>query len=202
MNPFGTVAIPLADGNNGYATDVMMSFPTWGSNNFGSAGASWNAINSQMTGQVDPLIDASRDQNIIVAWGGTNDIYTLGTDPTTLYNAQKANLQTQKDISGVKVVVLSMLPRGTSAPDEADRITFNGLLQADFNVATSDPNVWLPAPGVTYADVLVDVGRDPLIGLPGSQNNLSFYLNDKIHLRDHGYRFVANHVINAIASIP
>lgn len=32
---------------------------------------------------------------------------------------------------------------------------------ADFQVATANPRVWLPNPGITYGHVFMDIGADP-----------------------------------------
>jgi lysophospholipase L1-like esterase len=91
-----------------------------------------------------------------------------------------------------------MLPR---TGFETQRASLNALLRADFNVATSDPNVWLPAPGITYADVLIDVGNDANIGQAGQNTSLTYYDADQLHLNNTGYGVVAGYAVTAIRLI-
>lgn len=137
-----------------------------------------------------------------IIWGGTNDTY-LGTSPATTYANIKAYAQARKTAHPeMRVIILTILPRsdsGVSASFESDRQTINASLLADFPTATTQTNIWT---GASYADYLVDVGSDATIGVAGAELNTTYYVGDKVHLKNAGYAIVAQYVANAIGLFP
>lgn len=151
---------------------------------------------------VDPFYNASHPANVVVLWGGTNDLANGSSPPTPA--SVVANMRTfgaARHAVGWKVVILDILPRtADNAAFETNRQAVRAELLGDFTVATADPNIWLPGPGVTYADVFVDLAGTT-IGQPGA-NVTGPYDADHIHLVSGGYEFVAAYVARAIRLIP
>lgn len=134
------------------------------------------------TEEVDGLYDPAR-LGLIVVWEGTNDLY-FGASPNDAYEHLVTYCQDRKD-RGWRVIVLTLLPRsgrGTPPTFEADRQTVNAMLR------TSWPQ---------FADVLVDVAADPVIG-PARQEVDTTYYADRVHLTTAGNRLVAEYVADAV----
>jgi hypothetical protein len=130
---------------------------------------------------VDPLYDAQLGQNVVVVWGGTNDMRHWGHSPDVVYSRLREYCLGRRQ-TGYTVVVLTILPRsdGSYPLDlEVDRQTLNGKIRA----------TW---PG--FADAIVDIGSDQLIGRPGSEVNARFFSGDRVHLNDLGLSVVAGRV--------
>lgn len=130
---------------------------------------------------VDPLYDADLGQNVVVVWGGTNDMRWWAHTPAVVYSRLREYCLGRRQ-TGYTVVVLTLLPRsdGIYPPNfEADRLALNSKIRA----------TW---PG--FADAIVDVGSDPLIGQQGNEVNTRFFSGDRVHLNDLGLSVVAGRV--------
>lgn len=140
---------------------------------------------------IDPYLTAARF-GVLAVWAGTNDIGTTvylvnGGDPITTFDNMKAYCRAAKARHpGLKIIIASLTPRndaGMFPGFEARRQVYNGLLRADFSVASGfGARIYAPtSASVDYADILVDIGDDPLMGQAGDENNLTYYLADLIH---------------------
>ncbi len=135
-------------------------------------------------------------KNVYIVWAGTNDIYVSAATAAATYTAMK-NHCTAAKAAGFTVVAVNCMPRSTSSPLEAIRITFNSSLVGDFG---SSPSTNIRT-GAAYADYLIDIGSDANLGLPGSQNSLTYFNSDKIHLTDAGYAIVAGYAQTVLGLI-
>lgn len=138
--------------------------------------------------QVLPLLVANSGiaKKVGVFWGGTNDV-AAGVAPNAVHNKFLTYISNIRAVApGLPYVVLTMLPRQADATVEANRLTYNTVIR---NGAAAN----------NY--VVADVGSDPDIGAPGSQNNGTYY-NDTIHLTSAGNQVVAEKwVIPAVNSL-
>jgi lysophospholipase L1-like esterase len=153
--------------------------------NFGVSGQTCTQMAADAATQVDPFFDAGHDRNVLVVWGGTNDMTLVASNPTAPFNALKSYCLARRAV-GWKVVVLTCLPRGTAGQFETDRQAFNAAILGD----------------ASFYDALADVGTNATIGEPGDQNNTTYYFGDKIHLTKAGHAIVAPMVAAAIDSLP
>ena len=131
--------------------------------------------------KVDPLYDIHLGQNVVVVWGGTNDMRHWLHTPEVVYSQLRQYCLERKK-RGFTVVAMTLLPRsdGTYPPGfEANRQAVNMKIRA----------TW---PG--FADAFVDVGADPLIGRPGCEVNRKFFSGDRVHLNNSGLAVVAGQV--------
>lgn len=192
-----TLGAGSTSGNSYPSQTVNQLLPQpWGMVNLGVGGQSLGSMVTNAAANVDPKYNPINDYTIvIVLWGGTNDLGTGSRTPAQVF----ADLQTYgnaRQAVGWKVVILSLLPRSATSPTfEADRQTLKGLLLGDFTVPTGFTNIWT---GGSYADALVDLASDSVIGLPGSQSNLTYFNADQVHLTDAGYAIVAGYVKDAV----
>lgn len=102
---------------------------------------------------------------IAFVWLGTNDIAGGATGAAT-YTQLLGLVSDLRGVGFAKIPVGTMLPRGTDAAVETQRIDFNSRVNT----------------GSANFDGIADFGADATIGLPGSQNNTTYYNGDKIHL--------------------
>lgn len=132
-------------------------------------------------------------------WIGTNDLHAELKSGTDLVADYKTYMAGRKTAGAQNLIVCTLLPAsdtGIPASFETERQAFNASLRADFSVATSDARVWLPGPGITYANVLADYAADSRIGDAGDELNTTYYY-DKLHMVDAGYAIIAE--INQLA---
>lgn len=152
---------------------------------------------------VTACYDPVKIKNILIGWEISNELY-FGLTAAAAY----ANWVTYCELgkaAGFQVIMLSVLPRsgvGTQPDFEAKRQAANTLLRADFNVVTASPRVFGPAPGITYADLFVDVAANPLIGDAGDELDTTYYSTDQVHLIVAGCTEIAVDVNNAIGLLP
>lgn len=145
---------------------------------------------------VDTLYSVGASRTTLVVWGGTNDLY-FGADAATTYSRIVSYCNARK-AAGWRVAVLTILPRtqsGIPAGFETERAALNALLRADAPTATAYSKI---TTGASYADFLVDVADDSLIGDAGDELNTTYYSSDKVHLVNAGYAIIASYVKNAL----
>lgn len=129
--------------------------------------------------QIDPY--GFRQRDVVVLWGGTNDIAAAASLATV-----ETRLQTLAEAiraAGAKVVVLTCIARSNhDAAEETVR---------------TDYNTWIRANWTTFADKLVDVANEPEFDAQADTSNLTYY-GDGVHLTDAGYAIIAAKVYAAI----
>lgn len=148
----------------------------WEMLNHGVGGQTTTQMTTDGVAQIDPLIDATLDANVLVATEITNDIVG-GSDGATAYNNMVAYLTARK-AAGWTVIFTTCLPRNRADPFEANRAACNTALRADFNVATANALVKGPKAGVTYADLMVDWALDTRLD---DYTDTTYYWTDGVH---------------------
>jgi lysophospholipase L1-like esterase len=135
-------------------------------------------MNNDAETQIDALYSASYNDNILAAWGGTNDIQ-FGLSAAVAY-ARYRDYCLRRKAKGFKVIAFTVLPRsdgGGIAGVETRRTALNTLIRAHY---------------LEFADALADVAADSRIGDSGDELNLTYYQTDKVHLSDAGYQIIAD----------
>lgn len=170
-----------------YVTKVMRSLG--GAYSFGDLavdGQQLPAMTTNAPSTIDPKYSAARAKNIVIVWGGTNDIKLGGVTGATAYSRLQTYCAARRS-AGWKVVVLTLLPREAGASGfETERQSFN----------TSVRTNW-----ATFADALADVGNDATIGPNNADASTTYYQTDRIHLTEAGYRIVAPLVKTALLTL-
>lgn len=157
---------------------------TYKTSNLGTSAQTITLMIADAATQVDPLRDTTMVKDVVIAWGGTNDMTNVPSNPTAAFNSLKSYCQARKT-AGFKVIVLTCLPRGAVAQFETDRISFNSQIRAD----------------TSFYDAIADVGANATIGVAGSQTNATYYNADQLHLTSAGYLIVAGLVQTAIGTL-
>ena len=120
--------------------------------------------------------------NILVFWGGTNDIAVDKVNGDSTYQRIKSYLDDRRSL-GWKIIVLTITRRSDfSGIKEAARQAANRRILANCN---------------SIADACIDVAAEPLLANPGD----SRYFRDGIHLTDEGYKIVAEAVKPAVIKL-
>ena len=182
-----------ADGGYDYPSQVQRQYNGITTvKNFGVPSQTLQAMLTTALTRIDPEYQASRPENILTIWGGTNDLYFGSgneSDITNTYNNLVSYVNDRKTI-GYKVIVNTILPRsGYATPDtyfEAHRQAYNTLIR----------NNWK-----TFADAIADVASDSRIGDFGDELDHTSYSTDKVHMSNTGYGIVANYAVAAIKQI-
>ena len=136
--------------------------------------------------QIDVLYDAARSRNVLVIWGGENDLYGGASAADTI--TALSGSCTARRAAGWKVVVLTLLPcsyTDTPAGYEAARQAVNTSIRANW---------------ATYADRIADIAANTTIGDAGDEENTTYYA-DRLHMTAAGYAIVAGIVKTAIESL-
>lgn len=173
-------------GGNDYPSQVM---DTLGESDFDSTNV---AVSGQTTAsmeldaivQVDWLLGEERDHNILVLWGGTNDLHAAA-DATTTYD-RIVTYATNRRNAGYTVVVNTLLPRDNSEDAfEEYRQSVNQRIRDNWE---------------DFADRLSDIASDSRIGDEADIANATYY-SDSVHMTNAGYAIVAEYVTRQIQSI-
>lgn len=154
------------------------------STNIGVASEKIETMVTNAPNIVDITYASYRDDNFVLIWGGTNDLY-FEADDTTVYDYIVSYAEARKN-EGFKVAVFTILPRSAgSMPEnfETYRLSVNTMLRANWEA---------------FADALVDVAGDSRIGDSGDELDTTYYSGDKVHLNNTGYGIVASLAETAI----
>jgi lysophospholipase L1-like esterase len=156
--------------------------------NFGIGGQKLYTMLENAPTKVDPLYDAALGRNVCVIWGGTNDIRWWGHKPPAVYQHLRDYCLGRR-VKGFTVVVLTLLPRTDGDYPEL------------FETYRQDVNRRIRQGWVGFADALIDVGADPLIGSAGCEVDLRFFSPDRVHLNNNGLALVAGRVLKLLERV-
>ncbi len=164
----------------GQAMTVLVATSAW--QNLGQ-----NSLTTvQMQAQAPELVDAQWNPAappIVVAWEGTNDIFT-GATAVEAFDHLAAYCADRRAV-GFPVVLLSVLP------------LINGSVP-DFNARRTETNAMLRARWGEFATRFADVGNAPELQDPSDR---TVYGSDSTHLTDRGYSVVARIVSIELAAL-
>jgi len=150
---------------------------------YGVGGADQDDFDATAPLDVDGAFNANQD-NVLVLQSGSNDIYVNGTSAAALL-AQVKNYCLQRKSLGYKIVVLTVLPRGSDSNANLIRLAFNALVVAE--------------PLGVFWDAVADIAALPELQ-NGAQNSTTYYNADTIHLNDAGHSLVTPTIEVAVTS--
>lgn len=170
--PYGGILKDRFNGKGATLTDDAIS------------GGTVTGTMTQGISRIAKAYDKNTDQNIIVLWGGTNDLYYGGNAEKT-YEGIKNLTQKYKE-QGWKVIVATAIQRGDAneATEDGERVKLNNLIR-------QSTGLW---------DKTVDLASLPefLDTNNAVQNNTSIYMPDKTHLTAKGSGLIADQIEKAI----
>lgn len=170
-----TVYLPLASATAVTITNVCVP------------GASTPQLAANAPTRVDTKLQSSAI-NVLVFWEGTNDLY-YGATPEVAYANLKTYLLARR-AAGWKVAVLTLLPRWSAG------------VPSDFEASRQYVNYMLRRYWLDYADALIDVGADSIMGQPDTIWNAQWYqAYDNTHLAEAGSHRIGRIVAEQIQAL-
>jgi lysophospholipase L1-like esterase len=119
-------------------------------------------------------------RSLVIAMEVRNDLQLGASDSTALSNI-KTYCQNLKD-NGFDVILINQPPSTggtpvgrTQAQMEISRQWVRSQILADFPTATGQSLVYLPNTGITYADLVCDIGGDSIMGDVANCASLTYY---------------------------
>lgn len=167
----------------------------------GTSGITTPSLTAEFSTYMQPAVRSYYTNQILFIWELTNDFATNGNDVTLTYNNLVAYCNQARAAGVKKIVVGTMLPRGSVGANNAlrqndadlyDNATLNGKIRNNY---------------LSFADGIADAASDPIMGIysngvPGvGERNTTYYLGDQLHPTTTGYNYLAdNYVYPAINS--
>jgi len=155
--------------------------------NLGIYGQDVSAMLAKATTAVDPLFDPNK-ANVCSVFGGTNDIYHSTANTAAVIYANLVAYGQGRRAAGFKVIAYTVTPRsnaGTPVDFETRRQALNALIVAGWS---------------SFADALVDIGNDPIMGPAGAETNTTYYA-DLVHPTNAGHARIAGLLLAALARL-
>ena len=171
-----------------YPSQVMRGLPgtiKW--RNLGKGGRRVEDMLKTADARVDPLFDPRVGRNVVVIWGGSNDLALMDHEPSVVYQNIRSYCM-GREHRGFAVLVLTLLPR-------SDRFG------KGFEVRREAVNRMLRAHWPEFANGLVDVAADPHIGPAGAERDHHYYVPGHVHLNNQGLAVVAGHVVAGLLQL-
>ena len=113
-------------------------------------------------------------------WELTNDLNVGQTPAQALVNLKA--YCTQAKAIGLKVYILTCIPRNPSSLSDANRVALNGLIMAD----------------TSFCDGVIDVTLMTEFSLSTSYLNTTFYNADGVHLTTAGYNLIGQRILDSV----
>jgi lysophospholipase L1-like esterase len=156
--------------------------------NFGVAGDQVAQISARATSSVIPIYSPTKGKNIVVIWGGTNDLQNTSTSGADIAIAYGNVSQTLRN-AGFKTIICTEIDRASSG------------LRSDYNTRKDALNAYHLANWTNYADRIVNFANQPLLTNPGAATNTTYFDPDFLHIRDAGYQLISNEIVIQVNSI-
>jgi lysophospholipase L1-like esterase len=172
-----------------YPSQVMRTFASGTSwYNLGIGGLRIKDILDMAPTRVDRRFNSRLGRNVVVVWAGTNDLALWNHMASAVYKRLQQYCEERRQ-QGFTVLVLTMIPRN-------DKLCLPGFEERRQSVNRKLRECWSG-----FADGLVDVAADPLIGTPGCESDLRYWVKGGVHLTNNGLGLVAAHVRDALLQL-
>lgn len=166
--------------------------PKWRVTNIGTGGWPLGALIGEAPAKVDPLFDPSLKENVLIVFGGTNDLGGGHKSAAAAYADLISYCRARRAAHPWRILVVT--------PPVA---AYPGVYPADFDTQMVQYDALIRRNWHWFADGIVDVGADPRLGKPGAEHN-AVYFSDKdfTHLTDAGYAIVGHDAAQAVQALP
>lgn len=162
--------------------------PAWRVTNVGTGGWTFNLLTGEAPRKVDPLFDPHLTQNVLIIFGGTNDLGGSHESAEKAYGKVTAYCRARKAAHPWRILVVTppvaAYPRVYPVDFDAQMVQYGALIRRNWH---------------SFADGIVDVQADPRLGAPGAEHNpVYFNSHDFTHLTDVGYAIVGRDAAAAV----
>ena len=192
---------PSADAspNQGAATDTTYPAvlartlgPAWRVRSLGTGGWNFGPLTGEAPTKIDPLFDPHLAANVLIIFGGTNDLGGARESAGTAFGKLAAYCRARKAAHPWRILVVTppvaAYPHVYPADFDAQMVQYAALIRRNWRA---------------FADGVVDVQADPRLGAPGAEYNpVYFNSHDFTHLTDLGYAIVGQDAAVAVLRLP
>ena len=166
--------------------------PAWRVVNIGTGGWPLGALIGEAPAKVDPLFDPHLKQNVLIVFGGTNDLGGGHKSAAAAFGDLLTYCRARHAAHPWRVLVVTppvaAYPSVYPADFDAQMVQYDGLIRKYWRF---------------FADGIVDVGADPRLGAPGAEHNAAYFSDkDFTHLTDAGYAIVGHDAALAVLAPP
>ncbi len=134
---------------------------------------------------VAPLFNPNARRNVLSVLAGGNDLAAGQGAGAIMAQLRRYAAEARK--AGFRLVVCTVLPERRFTPQaEAERRTLNALITAGWR---------------EFADAMVDLAADPVLGPVEALGNGNVYISDGIHLTDYGYQTLASDMAGVVSGL-
>jgi hypothetical protein len=138
--------------------------------------------------KIDYMFNSTFTNNICIFWEGTNDLYLNPARTGAQAFTNIKNYCISRKHTGFKVIVGTILPRGSDANQEQRRLDCNALIRDAYT--NNEP--WI--------DAIADVASDPVMGLFSTTLDINLYY-DEVHLASAGHDLCKPYFRDAILEV-
>ena len=189
--PFGADASP----NQGTVTDTTYPAvlaralgPAWRVRSLGTGGWNFGPLTGEAPSKIDPLFNPRLAQNVLIIFGGTNDLGGAHESAGTAFDKLTTYCRARKAAHPWRILVVT--------PPVA---AYPGVYPADFDAQMVLYAAFIRRHWRSFADGIIDVQADPRLGAPGAEHNpVYFSSHDFTHLTDAGYAIVGHDAAAAV----
>lgn len=165
--------------------------PAWRVRSVGTGGWPLDALAGEAPRKIDPLFDPSLKANVLIVFGGTNDLGGHRETVETAYERLRGYCRARKAAHPWRVLVVTppvaAYPKVYPADFDAKMIRLGALVRQSWRA---------------FADGIVDLQADDRLGMAGSERNPALFdPRDFTHLTDAGYALVARKAADAVKGL-
>ena len=150
----------------------------------GTGGWNFGPLTGEAPSKIDPLFDPRQPLNVLLIFGGTNDLGGAHESAGTCFRRLVAYCRARKAAHPWRILVVTPPVAAYPADFDAQMVEYDALIRRDWR---------------SFADGVVDVQADFRLGVPGAEHNPTYFsATDFTHLTDAGYAIVGR---DAAASV-
>jgi len=166
--------------------------PAWRVTNVGTGGWTLDLLAGEAPRKVDPLFDPRLAVNVLIIFGGTNDLGGAHRSAATAFGKLTDYCRARKRAHSWRILVVT--------PPVA---AYPGVYPADFDAQMVKYDALIRRDWRSFADGIVDVQADFRLGAPGAEHNPAYFSDkDFTHLTDLGYAIVGHDAARAVLAPP
>ncbi len=166
--------------------------PAWRVTSLGIPGWPLGAMTGDAPTKVDPLFDPRLKQNVLIVFGGTNDLGGGHKSAEAAYRDLLAYCRARRAAHPWRILVVT--------PPVA---AYPGVYPADFDAQMVQYVALIRRHWRDFADGIIDAGADPRLGAPGAEYNPAYFsAKDFTHLTDAGYALIGQDAARAVLAPP
>ena len=175
-----------------YPADLArMLGPAWQVRSVGTGGWSLDPLTGEAPAKIDPLFNPNLAWNILIIFGGTNDLGGAHETAETAFGKLTAYCRARKAAHPWRILVVT--------PPVA---AYPGVYPADFDAQMVQYDSLIRQNWPLFADGIVDIQADPRLGTPGAEHNPVYFSSaDFTHLTDAGYAIVGKDAAAAVLKL-